>query len=119
MNTGNKHGNEGLKKIIQKGVSLVDFTAPWCAPCRFQKPIIKQLAARYQKKARMVDLNVEEDQRLAMGFGITSIPTIIIFKDGKEIQRFVGLQPVEALSEAIDRVLNAGRKYHPQKIRGG
>ena len=83
----------------------MDFTAPWCAPCRIQGPIIKQLARKYKRTAQVVNLNVDDHRPLAMRFGITSIPTLVIFKNGVEIQRFVGLQSVEALSEAIEKAL--------------
>jgi len=65
-----------------------------------------------------VNLDVEEDRQSAMGFGITSIPTIIRFKDGKEIQRFVGLHPVEVLSDAIEGVLSPERPYYPKNGSG-
>ena len=90
---------------IKNGVTLVDFGASWCAPCRMQRPAIEQLAVQHFGKAMFAEVDVDENRQTAMKFGIMSIPTIIIFKDGKEIQRFVGLQPANALSLAIEKAL--------------
>jgi len=93
------------KNTIQTGVTLVDFNAPWCAPCRAQKPIVDQLAKLYDGKASIIEMNVDGNQESAMELGITSIPTLIIYKNGVEIERFIGLQNAEALSDAIDKAL--------------
>jgi len=90
---------------IKNGVAMVDFGAPWCAPCRMQRPAIEELAARHIGKVLFAEVDVDENRQTAMTFGIMSIPTIIIFKDGKEIKRFVGLQPATALSLAIEQAL--------------
>jgi thioredoxin 1 len=94
-----------LKNTIQTGVTLVDFNAPWCAPCRAQKPIVDQLAMLYNGKASIIEMNVDGNQESAMELGITSIPTLIIYKNGAEIERFIGLQNAEVLSDAIDKAL--------------
>ena len=91
---------------IKEGVSLVDFNAPWCAPCRIQDPIITELEEAYSEKAVIAKMNIDENQNLAMSLGIQSIPTIIIFKEGKELSRFVGLQTVKTLSTALDTALD-------------
>ncbi len=97
--------NVSDKTTAQKGVTLVDYNAPWCAPCKAQKPIIEKLAAAYQGRIRVVNLNVDKNQKSAMQNGIASIPTMIIYKNGKEIDRFIGLQSNEVLSKAIDKAL--------------
>jgi thioredoxin len=94
-----------FKNTIQTGVTLVDFNAPWCAPCRTQKPIVDQLAMLYNGKASILEINVDGNQESAMALGITSIPTLIIYKNGKEIERFIGLQNAKVLSDAIDKAL--------------
>ena len=94
-----------FKNTIQTGVTLVDFNAPWCAPCRVQKPIVDQLAKLYDGKASIMEMNVDGNQQSAMELGITSIPTLIIYKNGVEIERFIGLQNTEVLSDAIDKAL--------------
>jgi len=94
-----------FENTIQAGVALVDFGAPWCAPCRAQKPIIEQLSKQFDGKAQIVEVNVDENRDLAMHLDIMSIPTLILFIEGKEVQRFVGLQSIEVLSEAVENVL--------------
>ncbi|MBW1820853.1 MAG: thiol reductase thioredoxin [Deltaproteobacteria bacterium] len=99
-----------FKNTIRTGVTLVDFNAPWCAPCRVQKPIVDELEKLYDGKASILEINVDGNQESAMELGITSIPTLIIYKNGVEIERFVGLQSVEVLSDAIDKALEVHTK---------
>ena len=94
-----------FKNTIQTGVTLVDFNAPWCAPCQAQKPIVDQLTKLYNGKASIIEMNVDGNQESAMELGITSIPTLIIYKNGVEFKRFIGLQNTEVLSDAIDKAL--------------
>ena len=94
-----------FKNTIQTGVTLVDFNAPWCAPCRAQKPIVDELVKLYAGKAFIFEMNVDGNQESAMELGITSIPTLIIYKNGEEIERFIGLQSAEVLSDAIEKAL--------------
>ena len=108
-----------LKSTIQTGVTLVDFNAPWCAPCRAQKPIVDQLAKLYDGKALIIEMNVDGNQQSAMELGITSIPTLIIYKNGEENERFIGLQSAEVLSDAIDKALEVHTKkeeFHGQNV---
>ena len=94
-----------FESAISHGVALVDFNAPWCAPCRAQRPIIEKLSEEFKGRAAILEMNVDENQQTAMHLGIASIPTLIIFKNGKEVTRFVGLQNAESLSSAIQRTL--------------
>lgn len=87
------------------GVMLVDFSAPWCGPCKSQKPVLKEIEALYKDRAGVTEINIDDNRDLAAGMGIQSIPTLIVFKDGREIKRFVGLQSRSALSKAIDLAL--------------
>ena len=96
---------ESFKRTIRKGITLADFDTPWCAPCRLQRSIIEQLADEYKGKVQVTGFNVDDDSRLAMRFNITSVPTLIIFKNGQEIRRFIGLRSAETLSQAIDKAL--------------
>jgi thioredoxin 1 len=96
---------EGFEQAIRGGVALLDFNAPWCAPCRSQEPILETLAEHYEGKALVASMNVDENQDVAGRLGIMSIPTLVIFKESREIQRFVGLQPESILSEALNRVV--------------
>ncbi|HDZ91656.1 MAG: thioredoxin fold domain-containing protein [Deltaproteobacteria bacterium] len=96
---------DDFRETIKEGVTLADFNAPWCAPCRTQEPILEGVAHRFEKKASVVAMNVDENRDLAMNLGIRSIPTLIIFKDSKEIERFVGVQPEAVLSGALEKAL--------------
>jgi thioredoxin 1 len=99
------NGRSDLEKIIQQGVTLVDFNAPWCAPCRAQAPILNEVGERYNGKADIATMNIDNNSDVALNLGIQSIPTLIIFKDGQEVGRFVGLQKAETLKQAMDQVL--------------
>lgn len=90
---------------IRTGVTLVDFKAPWCEPCHVQGPIIKEIAKQFEGKATIIEINVDENRDTAASLGIHSIPTLIIFKNGREIQRLIGLQSEQSLSQAIENVL--------------
>ena len=91
-----------FKQIIMTGVALVDFSAPWCGPCRAHEPIMKELSIRFKDKAVIATMNVDCHKPMAFKLGIKSIPTLTIFKNGKEVQRFVGLQPTRTLADAIE-----------------
>ena len=96
---------EKLEKAKMNGLTLVDFSAPWCAPCRLQEPIIRRLAAQFEGKAFIAAVNIDESRDVASNLGIQSIPTLILFRNGKEVQRFVGLQSEATLSEALEKLL--------------
>lgn len=90
---------ENFKKDVldsEKPV-LVDFYADWCGPCNMMAPIIEELASDLQGKARVGKINVDENQDLAMEYNVMSIPTLIIFKEGKEVKRIVGVRSKEEL----------------------
>jgi thioredoxin 1 len=93
------------KATIAEGVSLVDFWAPWCGPCRMIAPVIEELAADYEGKAKICKVNTDEEQELGQKLGIRSIPTIMFFKDGKMVDQVVGAQSKQALADKIDALL--------------
>ena len=84
---------------------LVDFWASWCMPCRMLGPVIEQLAQDYEGKAVIGKVDVDEQGELAMRYGVMSIPTVIFFKDGKEIHREVGALPKEVFSNVLNENL--------------
>lgn len=98
---------------IKQGVSLVDFWAPWCGPCRQQGPILDHVAARLSGKAVVAKLNVDEATQTAAMYGIRSIPTLAIFKDGEPVGAFLGVQQESTLVQAVEKVLG-GRAIHEQ-----
>ncbi|MFP3999253.1 MAG: thioredoxin family protein [Desulfobacterales bacterium] len=96
---------QAFDQTTGNGVCLVDFNAPWCGPCKAQEPIIHELAGEFDASAAVAELDVSANREVASRLGIHSIPTIIVFKDGKELKRFVGLQPKEVLAGAIKQAL--------------
>ncbi len=84
---------------------LVDFWAPWCAPCRMVAPVVEELAEEYDGKISFAELNVDHNPKTASKYGIMSIPTLLIFKDGKPISHIVGFRPKAELKRSLDAVL--------------
>jgi thioredoxin len=80
---------------------LVDYWAPWCGPCRMIAPVLDQLAAESQGRYRIAKLNVDENPQVASRYQIASIPTMLIFKDGKIVDRLIGVQPKQAIEERL------------------
>lgn len=82
---------------------LVDFWAPWCGPCRMVGPVVEELAGENADSVKVAKVNLDDNQNLAMNYQISSIPTLMLFKGGEVIDRFVGVQPKARLQEAIDQ----------------
>ena len=88
-----------------KGVALIDFWAEWCGPCRMLSPVIDEVAADFAGRAEIYKVNVDEEGELAAKFGIMSIPTLIIFKDGAVFDKLVGVVPKDSIAEKIENAL--------------
>ncbi len=97
--------DSSFDETIADGVVLVDFWATWCPPCRIQGPIIEELAAELSHKASISKLDVDDYSNIASRFGVRNIPTLLIFKDGEVVERFVGVQQKETLKLAINQHL--------------
>jgi len=97
--------NENFEATIQNGVSLVDFWAPWCGPCRMIAPIIEELASDFDGKAKICKVNTDEEQDIAVKFGIRSIPTVLFFKDGQIADQMIGAAGKQFFNEKLDALL--------------
>lgn len=90
------------KAIPAAPLAMVDFWAEWCGPCKMLAPVIDQLGAQYEGKVLVGKINVDDEGELAQRFGVMSIPTVIFFKDGVEIDRKVGVMPAAAFQQVLD-----------------
>jgi len=93
---------DNFDTTVGSGVTLVDFWAEWCGPCRMMTPVLDQLAAEYAGKATIAKVNVDNEQDLAIKFDISSIPALLVFKDGQVAKRFVGVTAKGELAKALD-----------------
>lgn len=96
---------QDFNQEISEGVVLVDFYADWCGPCKMIAPILQELSEAYEGKAKIVKVNVDADGELAQRFDVMSIPTLILFKDGKPVDRKTGFMPKPELEKFIDSAL--------------
>jgi len=99
-------GNNFQQEVLESSIPvLVDFWASWCMPCRMLAPIIEKLAEENQGKLKVCKLNTDENQNISAKYGIQGIPTLIVFKEGKEVGRTVGVMSKEKLQEKLDAIL--------------
>ena len=89
--------------LNQDGFVIVDFNADWCGPCQMLKPILDEIR-REREDIKIVSVNVDKEEELSERFDILSIPTLIIFKDGKEINRSVGFRPIDDIEEMMEEI---------------
>lgn len=102
--TDNSFETEVLKSTMPV---LVDFGAEWCGPCVRIAPIIHELAEEYAGRAKVVTVDVDENQEIASRYGIMSIPTLMIVKDGKTVNQWIGFTSKQALAEALDAAISS------------
>ncbi|MFP4049262.1 MAG: thioredoxin [Desulfovermiculus sp.] len=93
-------------ELISSGVTLLDFSASWCGPCKALEPVIGQLTEDYADRAVIKKIDIDHNRDLAVQMGIQSVPTLIVFKDGQEKQRLIGMQRKDALQKALDAALS-------------
>jgi thioredoxin len=98
-------GKNNFNDTIANGVTLVDFWAEWCGPCRMQLPILEEVSEEIGEKATVGKINVDHELELAQRFGVQSIPTLILFKDGEIVDTMVGVQAKETLVDKINKAL--------------
>jgi len=97
--------NDNFDATVAEGVTMVDFWAPWCGPCRMIAPIIEELAEDFDGKATIAKVNTDEQQEIAVRFGIRSIPTIIFLKDGEVVDQMVGAASKDAFADKLNALL--------------
>ncbi|RDI44205.1 thioredoxin [Falsibacillus pallidus] len=86
-----------------QGLVLADFWAPWCGPCKMIAPVLEELDSEMGDKVKIVKVDVDENQETASSFGVMSIPTLIVLKDGEVVDKVIGFQPKEALAELLNK----------------
>ncbi|MFT5234535.1 MAG: thioredoxin 1 [Candidatus Krumholzibacteriia bacterium] len=84
---------------------LVDFWAPWCGPCKMLGPVVEELAADFEGKAKVAKINVDNNQELAAKFSVRGIPTVMVFKGGSSVESFVGVKSKDDLAEALNKAM--------------
>jgi len=93
-----------FEERIKKGLFVVDFFAEWCMPCVMMAPVVEDLADKFKGKINFLKANVDENSSLSNKFKVMSIPTLIIFKDGKEVDRMIGSQSADILEEKLKNI---------------
>lgn len=95
--------DQNFSDAIKEGLVLADFWAPWCGPCKMIAPVLEELDDEMGDQVKIVKLDVDENQETASKFGVMSIPTLIVFKDGEQVDQIVGFQPKEALVNTLKK----------------
>ncbi|PCI95322.1 thioredoxin [Candidatus Aerophobetes bacterium] len=96
---------DNFDSTISQGVTLVDFYADWCGPCRMLTPVLEEIVKVMAGKLRVGKVDIDANQKIAGTFSVTSVPTMILFKDGKEVNRLVGLRDLDGLKQFVSTVI--------------
>ena len=97
--------DDNFEESVKQGVVLVDFYADWCGPCRMLTPVIEGVAEKMKDKAKFGKLDIDQNQKVAGQYQVTSVQTIVLFKDGKEVNRLVGLRDDKAIEHFVSGAL--------------
>ncbi|RYG74856.1 thioredoxin [Lentibacillus lipolyticus] len=95
--------DQNFNQQVSEGLVLADFWAPWCGPCKMIAPVLEEIDGEMEDKVQIVKLDVDENQETAGKYGVMSIPTLLLFKDGEVVDQVVGFQPKEALVDLINK----------------
>ncbi|WP_054700722.1 thioredoxin [Secundilactobacillus odoratitofui] len=106
---------QNLSDETKEGLVLVDFWASWCAPCKMMEPVLEQLETDYGDQVKFGKLNVEHQQDLAMNYKVMSIPSLVLFRDGKAVEKITGLYPKDKLAGYLDKK-NCRASYNQTKL---
>jgi thioredoxin 1 len=120
MKMGNiMHVQQGDWQEVESSAKpvLVDFWAEWCPPCRLLAPTFERLAANYGHEVSFAKVNVDELPEVASQYGIRSIPTLLLFRDGEVVEELVGARPYQDLARVLDQHLTATEKFQPRMVR--
>lgn len=94
------------KEVIESNVPvLVDFSATWCGPCKMMGPVLEQLSAEYEGKAKVFKVDIDESMDLAQKYQIMSVPNMLLFKDGKPVDAVIGVTPPTVLKQKLDKII--------------
>ena len=96
---------QAFVQLPKAGVIAIDFTAAWCGPCKVMKPVLAALAAEYRGRARIVAIDVDDEQVLAQQYDVRSMPTLVLLRDGREVGRCIGSRPRAFIAGMLDRAL--------------
>lgn len=99
---------DNYAEIIGKGITVVDFWADWCGPCKMMAPVFDSLSERFDGKLTFAKCNIDEQSEIAEKFGVAAIPTFLFFKDGNRIEKIVGYKPENSMAEVILNILQGG-----------
>jgi len=94
--------NNEFKSEIENGITVVDFFATWCGPCKMLAPVLEGLSSEMEGKAKFIKVDIDQSLDLANQFQISSVPTMVIFKDGEKVEQLVGFLPKEKIQQAIE-----------------
>ncbi len=97
--------DNNLKEEVQSGIVVVDFWAPWCGPCRKLVPVLEDVANELEGKVKVCKVNTDENIISAQHYGISALPTVLVFKDGEPVERMVGLMPKSTIISNIEKYL--------------
>ncbi|AIM15827.1 MULTISPECIES: thioredoxin [Neobacillus] len=95
--------DQNFAQETSSGLALVDFWAPWCGPCKMIAPVLEELDAELGDKVKIMKIDVDENPQTASQFGVMSIPTLLVFKDGEVVDKVVGFQPKDALASMLQK----------------